>query len=64
MKKTLQCDIPLLAPIGKVMVPIKITYDDKEVIIDPKSEITLLYSIPLYNKVISDLGSIITSLSS
>ena len=44
MKKTLQCDIPLLAPIGKVMVPIKITYDDKEVIIDPKSEITLLYN--------------------
>ena len=44
MKKTLQCDILLLTPVGKVMVPIKITYDDKEVIIDPKSEITLLYN--------------------
>ncbi len=43
MKKTLQCNIPLLTSTGKVMVPIKITYDDKEVITDTKSEATLLY---------------------
>ena len=44
MKKTLQYTIPLLTPIGKVMVPIKIIYVDVEVITDPKSEITLLYN--------------------
>ena len=32
------------SPIGKVMVPIKIIYDDDEVLTDPKSEITLLYN--------------------
>ena len=43
MKKMLQCNIPLLTPIGKVMVPIQITYEDNEDITDPKSEINLLY---------------------
>ena len=44
MKKTLQCNIPLLTPAGTVMAPIKITYDRKEVIAVPKSEITLIYN--------------------
>ncbi len=43
MKKTLQSNITLLTSIGKTVVPIVITYDDSEVIANPKSEITLLY---------------------
>ena len=44
MKKTLQCNIPLLTPAGMVRAPIKITYEDTEVITVPKSEITLIYN--------------------
>ena len=43
MKKVLQAKVPLLTPNGKIMVPIEIAYDYSEVIINPKSEITLLY---------------------
>ena len=44
MKKLLHAEIPLLTPNGKTIVPIEITYDDSEVIANPKSEITLLYN--------------------
>ena len=44
MKKLLHAEIPLLTTNGKTMVPIVITYDDSEVIANPKSEITLLYN--------------------
>ena len=44
MKKVLRAKVPLLTPNGKTMVPIVITYDDSEVIANPKSEITLLYN--------------------
>ncbi len=44
MKKLLTCDIPLLTPSGKVLVPIQIIYDDKEVIDNPTSEIILHYN--------------------
>lgn len=43
MIKVLRGEVPLLTPVGKVMVPIKITYDDNEDISDLKSEIVLLY---------------------
>lgn len=43
MIKTIHTEIPLLTSNGKIMVPIEIAYDDSEVIINPKSKITLLY---------------------
>lgn len=43
MKKILSCNINLLTLNGKVIVPMQITYDDKDVIEIPKSEITLIY---------------------
>ena len=39
MKKLLHAEIPLLTPNGKTIVPIEITYDDSEVIANPKSQI-------------------------
>jgi len=44
MEKILKADVPLLTLTGKVIVPIKIVYDDNEVISNPKSEIFLLYN--------------------
>lgn len=44
MKKVLKCEIPLLTPTGKVLVPIQIIYEDTEVVANPSSEITLLYN--------------------
>ncbi len=43
MKKVLTTTVPLLTPIGKKLVRIKIVYDDPKVIDDPKSEIILVY---------------------
>ena len=43
MKKVLHAEVPLLTSDGKILVPIEIAYDDSEVVINPKSEITLLY---------------------
>ena len=37
MKKVIQGKVPLLTSNGKTMVPIEITYDDSEVIANPKS---------------------------
>ena len=54
MKKTIQSNILLFTPSGKVMAPVKITYDDNESIPDPKSEITLLYNGVEYNGIGSD----------
>ena len=44
MKKQLQATVPLLTPSGKVIVSIRIIYDDKEVITNPTSEISLIYN--------------------
>ncbi len=44
MRKVLRSEVTLLTPNGKTMVPIAITYDDSEVITNPKSEVTLLYN--------------------
>ena len=44
MKKVWTCEVPLLTPTGKVLAPIKIVYDDTEVIANPSSEITLCYN--------------------
>jgi len=43
MKKALTAEVPLLTPTGKVVVSAQITYDDKEAVDDPKSEIILIY---------------------
>ena len=43
MEKILRAVVTLLTPTGKVIVPVKLTYDDNEVITNPKSQITLLY---------------------
>lgn len=44
MKKILKGEVPLLTPAGRVLVPSQIAYDDKEVIANPTSEITLFYN--------------------
>lgn len=44
MKKVLKCEIPLLTPVEKVFAPIRIVYDDAEIIANPSSEITLYYN--------------------
>ena len=44
MEKILKADVPLLTLTGKVIVPIKIVYDDNKHISNPKSEIFLLYN--------------------
>ena len=54
MKKTIQSNILLFTPSGKVMAPVKITYDDNEPIPNPKSEITLLYNGVEYKGIGSD----------
>ena len=43
MEKILRAVVPLLTPTGKVIVPIKVIYDNNEDITNPKSQITLLY---------------------
>ncbi len=43
MKKVLQAKITLLTPNGKIMVPVKIGYEDREDITNPRSEISLIY---------------------
>lgn len=43
MKKVLKYEITLLTPVGKVIAPIQIVYDDEETTANPSSEITLFY---------------------
>ncbi len=43
MEKILRAVVPLLTPTGKVIVPVKIIYDNNEDITNPKSQVTLLY---------------------
>ena len=44
MKKLLHAEVFLLTTNEKIMVPIEISYEDRYVITNPKSEITLLYN--------------------
>ncbi len=40
MEKILRAVVPLLTPTGKVIVPIKVIYDNNADITNPKSQIT------------------------
>lgn len=44
MKKILQGNLSLLTSVGKVIVPVQITYSDSEGMTNPKSEISLIYN--------------------
>ncbi len=54
MKKILTAKVTLMTPNGEAIVPIKITYDDDEVIANPQSEITLWYNFVEYKGYGSD----------
>ncbi len=43
MNKILKCKVVLHTTCGKISVPVEITYEDKEAITNPKSQISLIY---------------------